>query len=162
MLTELSHRIPSAYVASHRFRASPGALSRALANPQIFQPPRDLQQPRFIALQLDLRPNANSVMRVSSANGSIEECRPLRITRHSLCRLTIGTEDDSEQEDTDAALALSFVLEPIHCGGRRLETRLTIATRIIPEPWWPRTVSAELAALTEWWLHRLKLHIAVH
>lgn len=160
MLTELSHRIPNAYVASHRFRASPGALSRALADPQVFQPPRDLQQPRFIALQLDLRPNANSAMRVSSANGSIEECRPLRTTRHSLCRLTISTEDDPDQEDTAAALTLSFVLEPIHCGGRRLETRLTIATRIIPESWWPPTIPAELAALTEWWLHRLDLRMA--
>lgn len=160
MLTELSHRIPNAYVASHRFRASPGALSRALADPQIFQPPRDLQQPRFITLQLDLSPHANSAMRVNSANGSIEECRPLRTTRHSLCCLTISTEDDPEQEDSDAALALSFVLKPIYCGGRRLETRLTIATRITPEPWWPRTIPAELAALTEWWLHRLKLHIA--
>ncbi len=135
-------------------------MSRALADPQIFQSPRDLHQPRFISLDLDLRSHSNGALRVSSANGSIEECRPLRTTRHSLCRLTISIEEDPERKDGDAALALSFVLEPIHCDGRRLETRLTIATRIIPEPWWPPTIRAELAALTEWWLHQMKLHIA--
>lgn len=160
MFTRSNRYTANAHVTSHRFRASPGALCRALADPQLFQPPRDLQQPRFVALQLDLRPQANSAMRVSSANDHIEERRPLRTTRHSLCRLTVSTEDDPELEDTDAALTLSFVLEPIHCVGRRLETRLTIATRITPEPWWPCTVPAELAALTEWWLHRLNLRIA--
>ncbi|KQP48912.1 hypothetical protein [Methylobacterium sp. Leaf108] len=160
VLTSPNRQTFDTYVTSQRFRTTPGMLSRALVDLQEFKPALDLQQPSFVAVELDLRPHANSAMRVCSADGHVEERRPLQTAHRSPYHLTVSTADEPEHGGHDSTLLLSFILEPIHCSGRRLETRLTIATRLIPEFWWSPTIPNELAALTEWWLHQLNLHLA--
>lgn len=143
------------HTVSACLHATPRGIIAALQRPELYRPAVDLQQTQFISLHLDLRPHASSVISVCSRDGNILERQGLHTLHLSPHRIEVAADASSPGDDIVTDFELHFILTPNQRVRSRRETRLAIATRYTPEPWWPPTIPDELAALTALWLHRL-------